>query len=239
MIQKLTLLLCLSVFFYGCDTLSNLPMTTTPAADKPVTEAEAGQGIKEALSQGVTNAILNLNKENGFFGSDVYKLFLPPDAQKIEKTLRDIGMGRQVDKAILQINRAAEDAVGYAKPIFVDAIKQMTITDALNIVRGSKDAATNYFRAKTKDRLIAAFSPSVQSSLDKVQATKYYGDIVNIYNSLPTTFNKLNPDLKGYVVGKATDALFDQIAKEEADIRANPVARTTELLKRVFGSAGK
>lgn len=200
-----------------------------------ISEGEAADGIKEALTQGVTNAVLNLNKTDGFFGSEIYKVLLPPDAKKIETTLRKMGMGAQVDKAILSINRGAEDAVGYAKPIFVDAIKQMTLTDALNIVRGNKDAATQYFKQKTSTKLIEAFTPSVKSSLDKTDATKYYGDIVNTYNKLPTTFNKINPDLPSYVVGKAVDALFDQVAKEEANIRANPAARATDLLKKVFG----
>ena len=111
----------------------------------------------------------------------------------------------------------------------------MTLTDALNIVKGNKDAATQYFKQKTSAKLIEAFTPSVKSSLDKVEATKYYGDIVNSYNKLPTTFNKVNPDLPSYVVSKAVDALFDQVAKEEANIRANPAARATDILKKVFG----
>ena len=207
-------------------------------AKKPgsgITENEAGQGIKEALLQGVTNAVLNLNKTDGFFGSEFYKMLLPPDAKKVETTLRKTGMGAQVDKAILAINRGAEDAVAYAKPIFIEAIKEMTLMDALNIVKGPKDAATNYFREKTKQQLIIAFSPSVKSSLDKVEATKHYADIMNTYNNFPTTFKKVNPDLSSYVVGKAVDALFDQIAKEEANIRENPVARTSDILKKVFG----
>lgn len=201
-----------------------------------VTENEAGQGIKEALAKGVTTAVLNLNKTDGFFGSNIYKVLLPPDAQKIETTLRKAGMGAQVDKAILAINRGAEDAVGFAKDIFISAIKEMTLTDALNILKGNKDAATQYFKQKTSEKLIAAFTPSVKSSLDKVEATKYYGDIVNTYNNFPTTFKKANPDLPSYVVGKSVDALFDQVAKEEANIRENPMARTSEILKKVFGS---
>lgn len=201
-----------------------------------VSEGEAGQGIKEALTQGVTNAVLNLNKTDGFFGSDIYKMLLPPDAVKIEKTLRSAGMGAQVDKAVLAINRGAEDAVAFAKPIFVDAIKEMTITDALKLVSGGKDAATQYFKEKTTAKLIAAFTPSVKSSLEKVDATKYYGDIVTTYNNFPTTFKKINPDLTSFVVGKAVDALFDQVAKEEANIRANPLARGSDILKKVFGS---
>lgn len=208
---------------------------TKKSSSGTVTENEAGQGIKEALLQGVSSAVLNLNKTDGFFGSAVYKMLLPPDAVKAEKTLRSIGMGAQVDKAILSINRGAEKAVAFAKPIFIDAIKEMTLTDALNILRGPKDGATNYFKEKTKAKLILAFTPSVKASLDSVNATKYYTDIVTSYNKLPTTFKKMDPDLTSYVVSKAVDALFDQVAKEEANIRANPLARTSDILKKVFG----
>jgi len=232
--KKLSLTLVATLLLlFSCDTISKLP-----SMNGGITEAEAAQGIREALSQGTVKGINFLNKPNGFFGNDAYKLLLPPDAEKIENTLRTIGMGNMVDKAILQINRAAEDAVGYAKPIFVDAIKEMTIGDAINIIRGPSDAATNYFKQKTNDKLIAAFTPSVKNSLDKLNATKYYADVVSAYDRLPTTFNKINPDLPSYVVGKAVNALFDQIAKEEANIRENPVARTTEILKKVFGSTG-
>lgn len=224
----------LSLLYSSCETLSQLPGKTGN-----ITEAEAGQGIKEALTNGVVKGIGFLNKTDGFFGNAAYKLFLPPDAKKIENTLRDLGMGKKVDQAILQINRGAEDAVGYAKPIFVDAIKEMTLTDAINIVKGSNNAATTYFKEKTTTKLIAAFTPSIKSSLDKVDATKYYADIVNTYNNFPTTFKKINPDLPSYVVSKAVDALFDQIAKEEANIRANPVARTSDILKKVFGGVVK
>lgn len=231
--KKILYLFFAACLFSACETLSNIPGMTSTGI---VTEADAGQGIREALAQGTATAVLNLNKENAFFGSDVYKVFLPADAQKIESTLRKLGMGKQVDKAILQINRAAEDAVGYAKPVFVDAIRQMTLTDALNIVKGQNNAATNYFRDKTTSNIIAAFTPSIQRSLDKLDATRYYTEIVTIYNNLPTTFNKVNPDLTSFVAAKATAALFDQVEKEEANIRANPLARTTEILKKVFGT---
>lgn len=228
--KQLFILFLFTFSFSSCDVLKSLPTGVG------ITEAEAGQGIKEALAQGVTTAVLNLNKTDGFFGNAAYKLFMPADAQKVVNTLRDLGMGSLVDKAVLAINRGAEDAVGFAKPIFVDAIKEMTLVDALNIVRGNNDAATNYFRQKTTDKLIAAFLPSIKSSLDKVNATKYYADVINTYNNFPTTFTKINPDLPSFVVSKAVDALFDQVAKEEANIRANPLARTTEILKKVFGS---
>lgn len=225
--------IALTLGLVSCDTLSQISVPTT------ITQTEAAQGIREALDQGVGRGIGLLNKEDGFFGSQAYKLFLPQEAQKIENTLRQIGMGSLVDKAILQINRSAEDAVGYARPIFLDAIKGMTIADAINIIKGPKDAATQYFRNKTTEKLIAAFTPVIKSSLDKFSATKYYGDMIKTYNGFPTTINKLNPDLPSYVVGKAVDALFDQIALEEANIRENPVARTTDILKKVFGWAAK
>lgn len=200
-----------------------------------VSENEAGMGIKEALEKGVSAGISLLNKQNGFFGNELYKVLLPPDALKAEKALRSIGLGGEVDKAILQINRAAEEAVGFAKPIFVNAIKQMTINDALALLSGGKRSATDYFQNKTTQSLTTAFSPVIDSALDKTSATKYYSDVVTKYNSLPTTFKKINPDLKGYVTEKAVKALFDQIAKEELAIRENPAARTSELLKKVFG----
>jgi hypothetical protein len=212
-----------------------LPKILSKGSGSNVSEGEAGQGIKEALSQGVANAVLNLNKTDGFFGSEIYKVLLPPDAKKLETTLRNMGMGAQVDKAVLAINRGAEDAVAFAKPIFLEAIRDISIADALKLVSGPKDAATQYFKQKTSEKLIAAFTPSVQSSLEKVDATKYYSDIVNTYNKIPTTFKKINPDLTAFVVGKTVDALFDQVAKEEANIRANPMGQASDLLKKVFG----
>lgn len=201
-----------------------------------MTEQEAGQGIKEALAQGLTKAVLGLNKEDGFFGSEAYKIFLPSEAQKIEQTLRSLGMNQLVDKAILQINRGAEDAVGYAKPIFADAIRNMTLQDAIGLVRNGDTSATHFFRVKTSEKLFAAFMPVIKSSLDKTSATRYYGDMVNTYNNFPTTIKKLNPDLAGFVCLKATNALFDMVAKEERNIRSNPLARTSDILKKVFGS---
>ena len=184
----------------------------------------------------MVKAVLQLNREDGFFKDALYKILLPPDAKKIENTLRDLGLNSMVDKAILQINRGAEDAAGYAKPIFVNAIKSMTLSDAIGLVRNGDTSATHFFRDKTTEALTAAFLPVIKSSLDKVQATKYYGDIVTRYNNFPTTFKKLNPDLPGFVTGKAVNALFMLVADEERNIRHNFVARTTELLKKVFGT---
>ena len=219
------------VLFAGLLSCSTLKNANTSA---PLTQQEASQGIKEALTQGVENGISLLNKENGFFNNQAYKLLLPPDAQKVESTLRKLGMSALVDRAILQINRAAEDAVGAARPIFTEAITQMTIPDAINIITGPKDAATQYFRDKTTDKLTVAFTPIIKNALDRFSATKYYSDMINTYNGFPTTLNKLNPDLTSYVANRSIAALFDQISQEEANIRENPRARTTAILKKVF-----
>ncbi|HEV7622181.1 MAG TPA: DUF4197 domain-containing protein [Flavisolibacter sp.] len=223
----------LTIFFISCTTNSKIGGSTG------ITEAEAAQGIRQALEQGVEKGISLLNKQDGFFNNPTYKLMLPPEAQTIENTFRKLGMGPMVDRAVLQINRAAEDAVGSARPIFTNAITQMSVTDAINIVKGPSNAATQYFKEKTMDKLIAAFTPIIKSSLDKFSATKYYADVINTYNGFPTTINKLNPDLNSYVVNKTIDALFDQVAKEEQNIRSDRKARTTEILKKVFGNASR
>ena len=199
-----------------------------------VTEAEAGSGVKEALNNGITSAVSFLNKPDAFFKSELYKVLLPPDAKKMEKTLRDIGMGKMCDDAIEAINRGAEDAVGFATPIFVDAIKQMTVTDALKLVTGGKNSITEFFKAKTSAKLKEAFMPVINKSLEKTNATKYYGDAVNRYNKVPLV-KKMNPDLSDYVADRTLFALFDRIGVEEANIRSNPAARTSDLLKKVFG----
>ena len=199
-----------------------------------VSEEEAGFGVKEALNNGINSAVSFLNKPDAFFKSELYKVLLPPDAKKMEKTLRDIGMGKMADDAIEAINRGAEDAVGFATPIFVDAIKQMTVTDALKLVTGGKNSITDFFREKTSAKLKAAFMPVIEKSLEKTNGTKYYGDAVNRYNKVPFA-KKMNPDLSDYVAERTLFALFDRIGVEEANIRSNPAARTSDLLKKVFG----
>jgi hypothetical protein len=220
-----------ALFLVSCTTLQGLPGATRV----PLTEAEAAQGIREALDQGLGRGIATLHRENGFFQNNVYKILLPPEAQRVESVLRQLGMDAMVDRAVLQINRAAEDAVGAAGPIFTGAIRQMTLADALSLVSGPQDTATRYFRTRTADQLKAAFTPIIKQSLDKFSATKYYEDVINTYNRFPTTIQKVNPDLTSYVTDKVITALFDQIAQEEANIRSNARARTSEILRRVFG----
>lgn len=230
--RKICTLLFAVIALSSCEILNQIPTTTGGG----FTEAEAADGIKEALGQGLGKAVFQLNTTDGFFKDQFYKVLLPPDAKKIENTLRDLGLGSMVDKAILQINRGAEDAVGYAKPIFIDAIKTMSLSDAIGLVRNGDTSATHFFREKTTAKLMAAFSPVIKASLDKVDATKYYADLVTRYNNFPTTFKKINPDLNSFVTAKATEALFDLVAKEEKNIRNNFAARTTDLLRKVFGT---
>ena len=229
-------LLIISVTLGSCETLQQVA-NAAGAATGTVSNTEAAAGIKEALGQGITKSVLQLNNTDGFFRNELYKVLLPPEARKIENTLRDLGFNNLVDKAILQINRGAEDAAGYAKPIFVEAIKNMTLSDAIGLIRNGDTSATHFFREKTTLKLLEAFRPVIAASLQKVDATRYYGDMVSKYNNFPTTFKKLNPDLTNYVTQKATDALFNLIAKEEVNIRTNFAARTTNILRRVFGGA--
>ena len=160
---------------------------------------------------------------------------MPPEAQKVENTLREFGLNSVVDKAVLSMNRAAEDAAKSATPIFINAIKQMTITDAINILKGGNNAATNYFKNNTTVALTAAFRPSVETSLSKVNATKYWKDVFSTYNRFSS--NPVNTDLTAYVTDKAIAGIFIEVANEELKIRQNPEARVSDLLKKVFGSA--
>ncbi|MBL7717888.1 MAG: DUF4197 domain-containing protein [Flavipsychrobacter sp.] len=197
---------------------------------------EIVQGLKEALNVGTKNASGRLANVNGYFGNQLIKILMPPEAKKIETTLRSLGMGQQVDRAILSMNRAAEDAATKAVPIFVNAITSITIQDGLSILRGGSGAATNFLKGRTTASLTQAFRPVINNSLGKVGATKYWTEIVNIYNKLPTVRQKINPDLTGYVTERALNGLFVTIADEENKIRTNPAARVSDILKKVFGA---
>ena len=190
-------------------------------------------GLKEALALGAERSSTKLSAMDGFFKDAAIKILLPQEAQKVEKTLRDLGMGSLVDKAILSVNRAAEDAAKSAAPIFVNAVKSMTINDALGILKGSDTAATSYLKGKTTVALTNAFKPVIEKSLAKVNATKYWGDLFTAYNKFAT--NKVNTDLSAFVTERALSGIFYQVGQEEKAIRKDPVARTTDILKKVFG----
>lgn len=190
-------------------------------------------GLKEALVVGSQKGTASLSKVDGFFANAALKILLPPEAQKVETTLRKVGLGKQVDDAILSMNRAAEDACKSAAPIFVNAIKQMSFQDALGILKGSDTAATSYLKGKTTAQLTEAFRPVIEQSLAKVNATKYWNSLMTTYNKLPMV-QKVNPDLSGYVTEKSLGGIFYQVGLEEQQIRKDPLARTSDILKKVF-----
>ncbi len=195
---------------------------------------DVANGLKEALTQGISKGADLVSMVDGYNKNLEIKIPFPADAKRVEDRLRQLGMGNDVDKFITTLNRGAEDAAKEAKPIFVNAIKQMSIDDAWSILKGNPDAATQFLKRTTSNDLKAKFSPIVQKSLDKVEATKYYGSLVGTYNRIPLV-DKVNPDLNAYATEMAIQGLFTMIAKEEKNIRDNPSARATDLLRKVFG----
>ncbi|GAC1311923.1 MAG: DUF4197 domain-containing protein [Mucilaginibacter sp.] len=206
-----------------------------PAKPSPF---EIGNGLKQALELATTKSSDRLSQVDGFFANAAVKILFPPQAQKAEKTLRKFGFNKLCDNAILSLNRAAEDAAKQARPIFISAIRQMSIKDVTNILLGGQDSATQYFKQTTTGQLTVSFKPVIQTSLNKTGATRYYGDAVNQYNQIPFV-RKMNPDISEYVTQKAIDGLFYQIALEELNIRKNVGARSTPLLQKIFSFADK
>lgn len=190
-------------------------------------------GLKEALSFGAEKSATKLSATDGFFKDAAVKILLPEQVRNVESKMRMLGLGKMVDNAELSLNRAAEDASKTAAPIFLSAIKKMTVTDALNILRGSDTAATGYLRKTTSPELINAFMPIVQESLKKVDATKYWKDVFNTYNKF--TSSPVDTDINSYVTSKALDGIFYYVAQEEVGIRKNPAQRVSDILKKVFG----
>ncbi|HYF69277.1 MAG TPA: DUF4197 domain-containing protein [Ohtaekwangia sp.] len=200
-----------------------------------LTTEEVAAGLKEALTKGVSTGSELVSQLDGYYKNPEIMIPFPPEVKQVEKRLRQMGLDDQVDKFILSLNRAAEDAAKESKPIFVSAIKNMTVKDAMSILKGEDDAATKYLKGTTSVELNAKFNPVIKQSLEKVNATRYYSDLVKTYNKIPFV-EKVNPELDQYATEKAIEGLFVMIAKEEKNIRENPLARTSTLLKKVFGS---
>ncbi len=196
---------------------------------------EAVAALKEALEMGSRNATDRLSRPDGFLGNALIKILLPPEARQVETTLRSLGMGKYVDEAIVAMNRAAEDASSRAVPLFVQAIKGMSVADGISIVKGGEGAATRYLESRTSGQLTKEFKPVIDQSLSRVRATQYWKELFEVYNRLPTTRQKVNPDLSAHVTEKALEGLFKTIAEEENKIRKDPAAQVTGLLKKVFG----
>lgn len=207
----------------------------TLSKEQPLTAAQVSDGLKEALVKSISTGSDLLSQVDGYFKNPEVKIPFPPDAKKMEERLRGMGMGKDIDNFVLTLNRGAEDAAKGAKPIFVEAIKQMTIDDAWSILKGQPDAATQYLKKTTTLQLKDKFKPVIKTSLDKVNATKYYSDLVKAYDKIPFT-KKVNSDLNEYATDLAIQGLFVMIAREEKSIRENPLERTSDLLKKVFSN---
>ncbi len=198
-----------------------------------LTQEQIGQGLKEALTNGIVNQVTTLAIKDGFFKNEMVKILYPQELQKVDKTLRDIGLDALADEGLKMLNRAAEDAVSEAIPIFKEAIMNMTFTDAKNILMGNNDAATQYLQRTTSEALRAKFQPIIQNSFQKVGADKVWNDIITKYNKIPLV-NKVNPDLTGYVTDESLKSVYKMVAVEENKIRTDIGSRSTDLLKKVF-----
>jgi RNA binding exosome subunit len=230
----LTLVLVFSLT--SCEELAQLANQYPNTALAP-TQTEVVAALKDALKVGITNAVMQTNKTDGFYGNSLIKIPMPPEADKIKKALTDIGYTKPITDFEQSLNRAAEQASGKAVDIFVNSIMQMTFADAMSIWKGNDDAATQYLKKTSTAQLEAAFSPITKKAIESVGVTKYWNDVAGIYNQIPFV-TPVNPDLEKYVNHEAIDGLFLLIAKEEKKIREDPAARTTEILRRVFGYNG-
>ena len=195
-------------------------------------------GLREALNNGISKQVTKLTATDGFFKNEAVKILLPQELRKVDSALRSVGLSSLADEGLKVLNRAAEDAVKEATPLFVDAVKNMTFTDAKTILLGNNTAATAYLQSSTSTALYAKFNPVIKNSFSKVGADKVWSNIITKYNSIPLV-NKVNPDLNDYVTNQAMDGVFKMIAVEELNIRTNITARTSPLLQSVFAMQDK
>jgi hypothetical protein len=230
-IKKKVSVLSLCLFFASCTELqqvvNQLPSGTAIGND------EIARGLREALDTGIEKQVQKLTQPDGFFKNDMVKIFLPEELQKVDKTLRDIGLGNLADEGLKVLNRAAEDAVSEATPIFVAAVKDITFADAKGILLGADNAATDYLTERTQTALYEKFNPVIKKSFEKVGADQIWSNLINRYNSIPLT-NNVNPDLTDYVTQEALEGVYTMIAVEEKEIRTKVGARSSDLLRKVF-----
>lgn len=230
--MKKLIFLSLAFGFFSCAELQQA-VNTLPQGPGGITNADIAAGLRQALNNGIDKQVSKLTQTDGFYRNEMVKILLPQELQKVDKTLRDIGMGNLADEGLRVLNRAAEDALKEATPIFVNAVRQITFDDARNILMGPDNAATQYLSNKTTQELYGRFNPVISNSLDKVGATQVWSNIITQYNTLPFTTN-VNPDLADYVTQEALKGVYTMIAVEEKEIRNNLASRTNDLLRRVF-----
>ena len=229
--KKRILMLTIAIQFAGCAELqkvvNNLPNGGSISQD------QIGDGLRQALDNGIQNQVTKLTAKDGFYRNQLVKILLPEELQAVDKGLRKVGLRNLADEGIKVLNRAAEDAVKTATPIFINAVKEMTFSDAKNILLGEKNAATSYLQTKTSTNLYASFSPVIKNSFSKVGADKVWGTLIQKYNSIPFV-KKVNPDLTQYVTTQTLKGVFTMIGIEEKGIREKVGLRNTTLLKQVF-----
>ena len=224
---KRILLIAVIFQFSAC---SELQQVINQLPNGTITNDQIAGGLKEALNNGITNQVTKLTVDDGFYKNELTRILLPEELQKVDNTLRTIGLSKLADEGLKVLNRAAEDAVGEAIPIFVDAIKGMSFTDAKNILLGEKNAATMYLQSATSEVLYQKFNPIIANSFQKVGADKIWAELITKYNALPLT-NDVNPDLTDYVTGEALKGVFTMVEIEEKDIREKVSSRTSDLLR--------
>ncbi|SHJ11055.1 DUF4197 domain-containing protein [Flavobacterium terrae] len=230
--KKTLILLAALPLFSGCAEMQQV-INQLPQTQGILSQAEIASGLKEALNNGIDKQVVKLTALDGFYKNELVKILLPEELKKVDKGLRDIGMGKLADEGLKVLNRAAEDAVKESTPIFVDAIKGMTFTDAKNILLGNESSATTYLQNSTSTALYGKFNPVIKNSFTKVGADKVWTNIITKYNSIPLV-KKVNPDLTDYTTNKAMEGVFKMVAIEEKNIRTSIASRTSDLLKRVF-----
>jgi hypothetical protein len=230
--MKKSLLLITAFTFLGCAEMQQI-VDQIPQNGSILSNADIANGLKEALNQGIDKQVSKLTQTDGFYKNEAVKILLPDELKKVDAKLRAIGLSNLADEGLKVLNRAAEDAVKEATPIFVDAVKQMTFADAKNILLGDDSAATSYLQRTTSAALYSKFNPIIKNSFSKVGANKVWTNIITKYNSIPLV-TKINPDLTDYTTNEAMEGVFKMIAVEEKDIRTNLGARTSTVLQKVF-----
>ena len=221
----------IAIQFVGCAELQKVANQVTQSTG--LSQEQIGNGLRAALDKGIKDQVSKLTATNGFYKNELVKIMLPEELQTVDKGLRKIGLSNLADEGIKALNRAAEDAVKTATPIFVNAVKDMSFADAKNILLGDKNAATTYLETKTTTSLTASFSPVIKNSFSKVGADKIWSKLITKYNSIPFV-KSVNPDLTQYVTAQALKGVYTMIEVEEKGIREKAGLRTSALLKQVF-----
>ncbi|GAK75724.1 MAG: DUF4197 domain-containing protein [Nonlabens ulvanivorans] len=231
--KKIIILLTIAISFNSCGSLNEIVNSIPSGSGGVLSQADIGNGLRQALDQGIDKEVSKLMATDGFYRNELVKILLPEELQKVDDGLRKIGLSSVADEGLKLLNRAAEDATKEALPIFVDAVKGISFNDAKQILLGDQRAATSYLENATQQALYAKFSPIINNKLGEVGATELWSGAINKYNSLPLT-SDVNPDLTDYVTQKALEGVYKMIAQEEIEIRSKVSSRGTDLLQRVF-----